>query len=911
MRTRPRRAAVAWGASAAAAIVLAAAATLHAHNPIRGEFTCPLCRKSHVDVFLGPQPFILTWGGLGIGPELRAWSYMGLGNYSLTACPHCGYCNTIRGFHLVHHGAVPARRNPYARPARPAGADAEKGEPDEGHSALRRFARLCAAEPLDYPAIREDLRKAVDPATFRYVNAYVPEQIEIILRTVPHLTPFRRLHLALLGAWACDDAGETHRGLALRALAIDAARRLVDQPPPRAGPWQRIATRYRLAAMQLSVGCGRGDRALRAAGRARMERLLADLPGTRKRAEREGEQARARITEIKRRILARARELGVPEADLPALDGEDWAAESIFEEPKAWRKDHTVAKLLDEIRRLQIDPWPEVSEKLPHLARRIRKELAADALRDRPLAEALAAARKAAPIEREGFLLVHGAGYDRPPVLGFVRELLAPLYDPTARDLLSDREQDPQFERYVTAIAQAHNLQRADFLQNDIIEAVLPETMSCDLPARPPAKGDITVKLIPASAETIRKALAALEDGEPTRGLLPGRDPAATIEDLCRADAPWMAALILDDLTRHPRAFLGIHFSELRHGQRWEEPDFFSDWRKVRPGRLIARHVPDRAGRKAASALADLASRKLSPRQAAACLIPLHFLADAGSLETLRRAARADQPVVRRTAAAALLHRRDPLAVDVLLADAIRQKRVPDMPPEAIALLDADDLPALRKLERLTSHDEQADPPEDANEPAAKRPPVDRAAAAEHPWVLAAQAHLGDADALRRYNARAFRVFTRIGQPISAGREAKQPPSLHHTPVTARCADVGCMLRLAVGCYCTEAMARELLDGVKLLPHWFMLLDRDLLRALAANSHTHAQYRKLAANLAGRPAPLTTKRELMRNAARIPTPEVTRALRRWARSAHPDLAREARATLRGLTGLARLRIARR
>ena len=103
MLRQSRRAASARGLCAAAAIALVAtAAPLYAHNPLLGEFTCPLCQKSHVDEFLGPQPFYLISAALGIGPELRSWSYMAPGNFWAMACPHCGYCNTIQGFHLAH-----------------------------------------------------------------------------------------------------------------------------------------------------------------------------------------------------------------------------------------------------------------------------------------------------------------------------------------------------------------------------------------------------------------------------------------------------------------------------------------------------------------------------------------------------------------------------------------------------------------------------------------------------------------------------------------------------------------------------------------------------------------------------------------------------------------------------------------
>jgi hypothetical protein len=167
-------------------------------------------------------------------------------------------------------------------------------------------------------------------------------------------------------------------------------------------------------------------------------------------------------------------------------------------------------------------------------------------------------------------------------------------------------------------------------------------------------------------------------------------------------------------------------------------------------------------------------------------------------------------------------------------------------------------------------------------------------------WVLAALGHLGDAKALREYNALVFRVQHDVGDPVEGYVMERSPENYEkmvHTPVTARCADLEMMLWFAQDIYCTEALAEALLEGVRLLPHWYWEVDTGVLEALAANPRTHGHYRRLAANLAPRPVTLDVKRELLEHAADIPVPEVTEAIRRWTQSGDPELARDAREVL--------------
>ncbi len=106
-----------------------------AHEPLDGEFTCPICHKTYMDIFLAPQPFYITMGGLGQGPELRSWSYMGPGHYWAMCCPFCGYANTSTGFHLVYQDHEERRENPFepnnCKAPQPATAPAPVREPSQ------------------------------------------------------------------------------------------------------------------------------------------------------------------------------------------------------------------------------------------------------------------------------------------------------------------------------------------------------------------------------------------------------------------------------------------------------------------------------------------------------------------------------------------------------------------------------------------------------------------------------------------------------------------------------------------------------------------------------------------------------------------------------------------------------------
>jgi hypothetical protein len=926
-----------WGIALTA--VAAVAVPAAAHDPHLGEFTCPVCHESYIDVFLGPWPFYATMGGLGPGPELRSWSYMGAGRYEVMGCPHCGYCNTITGFNLVYVDSADPRENPFEDPnkpppraaSRPATQPAttqattspiEDGDPngapteDDGPSEHPRYVRLFPARPLDYPTIQANVRKSVDPNRFRYVNAYMPERIEIVLRTLPGLSHAERFSLAKTGAWACDDCGETAMGLEFRAQAIEPGTRLIQEPVLTWSLWERLSLRYQVAEMQMRVGRARKTD-LRATGRAAMESLLKDSPVIRRRAEEQAAKLEAKIKDIRARIRQRAIELRVKDEDIPdakqsGLFGVDeWAI------PSSIAKDPAIVQLAAELDTIRIggrsaenalegmSPWQLTSnmDMLPALEQRIAQELAADALRDLPLEKALALARKGTTADREGFLMLYGASPDQPGVREFLRELIGPLYPrgskgPTSlfgRAPEANEEEYRVYTRYMTAIAQAYGDQRTEWAETTTVTKVLADQMEC---------GDSFVaglKLVPANAEAIRKALMdANDDPGATSALFPSGD--RSIRSLCRADAPWMAEIILKDLLRRPRVYLSVYFDHLRNEGSWEEIALAGDWPKVHPGRLIAKHLPDQARKTARDAIGRVAESKATPQEAAAALIPLRFLDDPESLNTLRTAAKSSELVVRRTAAGALLIKRDHQGLDALLDEAVREGRLPAMPPETISLLRKSDLPRLRQIHRKASV-----------------PPLERTATTgpeeEHPyklvgwrylsmdetdkesWLLAAMGHLGDEESLRRYNACAFEVHTKVGSPV------EDEPGLTHTPVSARATDLAGMLGLASSVYCTDAMAKELMDGMKLLPHWAWESDRVLLQAFAGSEKTHGWYRKLACDLASRPTPLSTKWEVMRHAKAIPVPEVTSAIQRWALSEHVVLAGEAKKALAELGDL--------
>ena len=123
---------------------------------------------------------------------------------------------------------------------------------------------------------------------------------------------------------------------------------------------------------------------------------------------------------------------------------------------------------------------------------------------------------------------------------------------------------------------------------------------------------------------------------------------------------------------------------------------------------------------------------------------------------------------------------------------------------------------------------------------------------------------------------------------------------LYQTEATARAVNVTVMMELAAECFCTEAMAERLLRDVRLVPHWWTCADKRLLEALASNPKLVDRLRKVAAELAERPAPLHTKRTLLRLARARALPEIEPAIRRWARSDLHELAIEAQATLKQL-----------
>ncbi len=893
----------------AALTLLLVATPAQAHNPLLGEFTCPLCRESYTDVYLGPWPFYITGSEPGMGPELRVWSYMDPGHYEFMCCPHCGYCNEITGFHLVCRTKAEVRKNPYAEPP----AKAKKNEdqkPDENENAdnYRAYVGLFAAEPLDFATLKATLARSVNPSVFRYVNAYFPERLDILLRTLPGLTAWKRFHVALTGAWTCDDSGETKRGLDFRTQAIEVGRRLIGgEFPPDTSDRDRLTVRYQVAEMQLKVGRARGDDALRAEGRRAMEAVLKSLAAV----PAEAEENAATLARLRDQIRQRAAQIGLEASAVP-----DWP-ENIDS------KDPQIAALVEEIRQLFTRTWMPMSgqEGLDAWIHEGRKHLAADAFTGLPVKAAMAAVRDGSPLQREAFLMLYGWRWREPAVREFVRDLLLPLSAGTGREPLRDgwalggqREEEEteasrQFDRYVLAIAQSHNFYHSTFSYHDILRELLPEQIECQLPKPPdpaPSRGSkngeakdvplpeadsqgmIFVKMIPANENLIRRCLAALDDAPNAEDNLHGdQGRLDVLETLCRVDAKWLASLLLEDLGRRPRLYIRAHRSSYRFS---ETPFPADDWPSISPERLIAKHLPNRARQAARDALQRLVQGNATPYQAAAALTPLQCLEDAKSLEILRQASTHSEALVRRMAQDVLRARGDPWLLRLLLDEAAREGNALTWLPGNIPLLDRTDVSALRKIL----------PAARKNVEAADRHGDNRArddAEEELAWILAALGHLGDAEALREYNAFAFRVGTRVGDPQQDDSE-ESDAKMFHTPVTARCADLETMLWLAQTCYCSEAMADELLDGVRLLPHWHTGADVSLLAALASNPKTHDRYRRLASNLAPRPIPLDVKRELLRHAADIQVPEVTQAVRRWARSGDPELAHDAREALR-------------
>lgn len=268
-------------------VLLLASVSAHAHDPIVGEFTCPLCQKRFTDVYLWHQPLRLNELEPGIEPGLYVRPYVGPGEYIFLCCPHCGYSNEVAGFHVVGMAEAEVRENPYAPPP-PAAKDEANGEgtdkADDGSEQepdRRFYAKLFAAQPLDFPAIKAAVDREVDPSVFRYVNAYFPERLDILLRTVPDLSALERYHVALTGMAACDRCAETERGLDFRMRAIEAGREILADGLPEDMPEDmrddgRLALRYLTAKMMLTVGRARRDDALRAEGRRAMKAVCED-----------------------------------------------------------------------------------------------------------------------------------------------------------------------------------------------------------------------------------------------------------------------------------------------------------------------------------------------------------------------------------------------------------------------------------------------------------------------------------------------------------------------------------------------------------------------------------------------------------------------------------------------------------
>jgi hypothetical protein len=909
-------------------VLLAAAPAALASNPIEGEFICPLCKNSHVDFFLrfslGPWPFYVGGGEPGTGSELSFASYEEIGGYDVMSCPHCGYSNAITGFNFLYLDDVEVRQNPYVPSSRKAAAEkaplaGDPAGPEKADAAAaglvpldekwskdkeyHTYLRLFPAPPLDYPTIKANLARSVTPATFQYVNACFPERFNVMLRTLPGLSTRERYGLALEGAWSCDEAGEMQLGLEFRARAVEEGRRLLNDLPPDTGLKVQLILRHQVAELEMKVGWARKDLTLRAEGRKTMEAVIAQLEPILQKAEKEDAEVETRRDRIRRRALEINKDASVPP------DAEDF-----------WSEDSAIVALEAEIRHLPPREKPFLSSGTSGLAEWVgqaRKLLAANELRDKTLEEAMATVRKGTPIQQEAFLMLYGGRYQESPVKEFARELLLPLsldtFDVQGGGMFSRTTPDasPQFQRYVLAIAQGCNHRRLDSIQCRIIQTLLPEKMGCLMPKLPetqPAEkgaaeeeteaGDYPnelTNLIPANANRIRQWLQTLEDlviddrAISVDTFANDQGYNETVRDLCCVDAPWMAEVIIEDAARRPRLYIHNH-CDYDTGPRLFVP-VYDGWTKTPPDELIARHLPDRAKLAAQEAMAQLAYGKATPPQAAVTLLPLAHLQDDESLQILRHAAKSPVGLVCQRARGALKTRRDVWVLRLQLEEAAQDPaKAIDWWPGSSVLMEPSDAPLLRKVLRVLL---QADGR--ATIAGGREAFLGHAARAEQ-WVLAALDHLGDAEALRQYNALAFKVETQPGD-LWDKPSYIEGASLYYTPTTARYKDLETMLRLARWCYCSEAMADELMKNSNLLPHWFLGTDQEFLAALAANPKTHDRYRRLAANLAPRPVELRIKEELLLHAAEIRVPEVDEAVRRWSASDHAELAALAREAL--------------
>jgi hypothetical protein len=924
----------------AALMLLLAAMPAEGHDPIVGEFTCPLCLKRFTDVYLWHQPLCLNELEPWYEPGLYVRSYVGPGEYIFVCCPHCGYCNEVAGFHVVGTAEAEVRKNPYAPPPPAAKEEANAEGKDKANDGSEResdrrfYAKMFAAQPLDFPAIKAAMTREVDPSVFRYVNAYFPERLDILLRTVPGLSALERYHVALTGVAACDNAGETEGGLDFRTRAIEAGREMLAGGfPDDMSDDGRLALRYLTARMMLAVGRARHDEALRTEGRRIMNAVCQE---GRTWYDQWIEERAADISRLRDGIRRRAVKIGLNASSMPSrpedIESEDPGIVALVERIREGSS--TMASLRRQ--KQELDDW----------VREGQKQLAADALADLLLEKALAAVQDASPVEREAFLMLHGWRWREPPVREFVRDLLLPISpvhgdDRDYRTLLQgnafadvfgghQEEVDEaeavaarQFERYVLAIRQSYNPSNTTFTFRDLVTHVVPEMFECRLPKPPDmaasegkagyqsispvAKGEtVAVRMAPENADLIRRCLAGLSDAarpsaddlfappSGTRLFGPGPAPPSlqTLESLCRVDTPWLARLLFEDRKRRPNVYLWAY----RYGGFWERTLLPSEWPRIRPARLIAKHLPDEAKQATRDALDRLASGKATPVEAAATLPPLAWIEDDESLRLLRRAADHRDALLSSVARNGLRECGEVPPLHHWLTQGGGKDRVPAKWPGAISALGPKDVPTLRKA--LPAARKAVEEARDSDEARAAYWADENVR-----WILAALGYLGDADALREYNAMAFRVHVQPGDSVTGYTiecEEKDHKGLTHTPLTAQCYDLLRILDRAWATHCTEVMADELVTNFHLLPQWQTENDVRLLKALAANPKTHGHYRKLAANLAPRPVTLSIKYELLEQAVEIPVPEVTEAIRRWMQSADPELAADAREVLQRL-----------